>query len=137
LFALRQIGSKREARDGGCLGAALQFINGIVDSIQIDCALWGVKSMNGRIELVGKTQKLRLDLRKGWEQQQNWRTEGAKRREQQAVVNDKAKMLLGACMMVKGGGANLRGCGRVREGRDCQNSHENNEGKQCFAHEIL
>lgn len=39
LFALRQIGSKREARDGGCLGAALQFINGIVDSIQIDCAL--------------------------------------------------------------------------------------------------
>jgi hypothetical protein len=40
-------------------------------------------------------------------------------------------------MMVKGGGANLRGCGRVREGRDCQNSHENNEGKQCFAHEIL
>jgi hypothetical protein len=63
---------------------------------------------------------------------------GAKMRGQKAVVNDKAKMLLGACMMVKGGGANLRGCGRVRGGRDWQNnSHENNEGKQCFAHEIL
>ena len=71
----------------------------------------------------------------------NSRTEGLRvprgENKKKAVVNDKAKMLLGACMMVKGGGANLRGCGRVREGRDCQNSHENNEGKQCFAHEIL
>jgi len=63
LLSLGQIGSKREACDGGAVGALLQRIDGIVDIVEIGYALGRVKSINGRIDQVGKTQKLRLHLR--------------------------------------------------------------------------
>jgi len=40
----------------------LQRIDGIVDFVEIGYALGRLKSMNGRIEQISKTKKLRLDL---------------------------------------------------------------------------
>ena len=67
LLALGQIRTKREACDGGVVGALLQGIDGIVDFVEIGYSLRRVKSMDGRIEQVGQAQELRLDL---------WRHEG-------------------------------------------------------------
>lgn len=63
LLALGQIGSKREACDSGVVGTLLQRVDGIVDFVEIGYFLGRVKSMNGQIEQVGKTQELRLHLR--------------------------------------------------------------------------
>jgi hypothetical protein len=46
LLSLGQIGSKREACDGGAVGALLQRIDGIVDIVEIGYALGRVKSIN-------------------------------------------------------------------------------------------
>ncbi len=62
LLALGQIGSKREACNSGVVGTLLQRVDGIVDFVEIGYFLGRVKSMNGQIEQVGKTQELRLHL---------------------------------------------------------------------------
>ena len=63
LLALGQVRSKGEACNGGVVRALLQRIDGIVDFVEIGYALGRLKSMNGRIEQISKTKKLRLDLR--------------------------------------------------------------------------
>ncbi len=62
LLALGQVRSKGEACNGGVVRALLQRIDGIVDFVEIGYFLGRVKSMNGQIEQVGKTQELRLHL---------------------------------------------------------------------------
>ena len=63
LLALGQVGSKRETCNGGVIRVLLQRIDGIVDFVEIGYAPGRLESMNGRIEQISKTKKLRLDLR--------------------------------------------------------------------------